>query len=264
MQETAYFTSQPSNQLNLFKSRKLEKLSFTKTTSNGTSFKISRGRGSQSPVKRTISCVSSSPEKTEKSVGSMQDLLSAMGRVIYICEENKMMLQERIPDESEKYFVLAVPEVRFKRAESITLLPSCTYDVFYYLENVQCKRLYVETMDKETLGVPLDAPILRFSKVRANLSRCDMIGGFEGFFRIIANENLELLELRLTETEINMKEVLYLMDKLATEAPFLQTLLLSLERRLVTEEEHNLLLEKVARLPLKKLSLLMNECYIQC
>lgn len=86
--------------------------------------------------------------------------------------------------------MLGVPEVRFKRAESITLLPSCTYDVFYYLEGVQCKRLYVETMDRETVGVPLDAPLLHFSKVRINLTRCDMAGGFEGLFRIIANESL--------------------------------------------------------------------------
>lgn len=74
--------------------------------------------------------------------------------------------------------MLATPEIRFKRAESITLLPSCTYDVFYQMESVQCKRLYIETMDKEILGVPIDAPILNFSKIRLNLSRCDMIGGF--------------------------------------------------------------------------------------
>jgi hypothetical protein len=39
---------------------------------------------------------------------------------------------------------------------------------------------------------------LNFSKIRLNLSRCDMIGGFEGLFRIIANSSLELLELRMT------------------------------------------------------------------
>lgn len=94
--------------------------------------------------------------------------------------------------------MLATPEIRFKRAESITLLPSCTYDVFYQMESVQCKRLYIETMDKEILGVQMDAPILNFSKIRLNLSRCDMIGGFEGLFRIIANSSLELLELRMT------------------------------------------------------------------
>jgi hypothetical protein len=66
-----------------------------------------------------------------------------MKKVIYISEENRMFLPEHIPEESEKYFVLAVPEIRFKRAESITLLPSCTYDVFYKLEDVQCKRLYI-------------------------------------------------------------------------------------------------------------------------
>jgi hypothetical protein len=48
-------------------------------------------------------------------------------------------------------------------------------------------------MDKETLGVPIDAPVLKFSKIRINLTRCDMIGGFEGLFKIVANENLELL-----------------------------------------------------------------------
>ena len=92
-----------------------------------------------------------------------------------------------------------MPEVRFKRAETITILPSCTYDVFDQFENVSCKRLYIETMDKEMVGVSPDAPILKFSKIRMNLTRCEMIGGFEGMFRIITNENLELLELRLSE-----------------------------------------------------------------
>lgn len=45
-------------------------------------------------------------------------------------------------------------------------------------------------MDRETVGVPPDAPLLHFSKVRINLTRCDMAGGFEGLFRIIANESL--------------------------------------------------------------------------
>ncbi len=34
--------------------------------------------------------------------------------------------------------------------------------------------------------------------------------------------------MRLGETEVAMKEVFFLLDKLATEAPFLQTLLLGL------------------------------------
>ena len=50
--------------------------------------------------------------------------------------------------EDEKNFVLDVPDVRFKRAETITILPSCTYDVFDQLEHISCKRLYIETMDK--------------------------------------------------------------------------------------------------------------------
>lgn len=91
-------------------------------------------------------------------------------------------------------------EVKFKRADTITMLPSCTYDIFDSLARVNCKRLYVETMDKEVLGVDPEALILKFSKIRINLTRCDMIGGFEGLFRIITNENLELLELKLNET----------------------------------------------------------------
>jgi hypothetical protein len=96
--------------------------------------------------------------------------------------------------------VLGVAEVKFKRADTVTMLPSCTYDVFDSLARVHCKRLYVETMDKEVLGVAPEALILKFSKIRINLTRCDMIGGFEGLFRIITNENLELLELKLNET----------------------------------------------------------------
>ena len=98
-----------------------------------------------------------------------------------------------------------MPEVPFTRAETVTLLPSCTYDVFYNMENLHCKRLYIETMDKEILGVSLDAPVMRFSKIRMNLTRCDMIGGYEGLFRIVANENLEVLEMRMAETEVPIK-----------------------------------------------------------
>lgn len=94
MQETTYFSSQPSNQLNLFKSRKVERINFTKTSSN--TFKISKGRNSSpSPVKRTISLVSSnSPEKTEKDHGSMQELFMEMKKVIYIGDENRNFLPE--------------------------------------------------------------------------------------------------------------------------------------------------------------------------
>lgn len=51
-------------------------------------FKISKTRNSPSPVKRTNSLASNSPEKTQKSVGigSMHDLLSDMKKVIYIGE----------------------------------------------------------------------------------------------------------------------------------------------------------------------------------
>lgn len=45
-------------------------------------------------------------------------------------------------------------------------------------------------MDKEVLGVSPDAALLKFSKIRVNLTKCEMIGGFEGFFRIITNDNL--------------------------------------------------------------------------
>jgi len=45
-------------------------------------------------------------------------------------------------------------------------------------------------MEKDIIGVPLDAPMLNFSKIRMNLSKCDMVGGFEGLFRIITSENL--------------------------------------------------------------------------
>lgn len=74
MQETTYFSSQPSNQLNLFKNRRVEKITFTKTASNA--FKISKPRNSSpSPVKRTISLASSnSPDKNEREQSSMQEI----------------------------------------------------------------------------------------------------------------------------------------------------------------------------------------------
>lgn len=130
----------------------------------------------------------------------MRDIFGEMKKVVYISEENKSRLPECFAQESDKNFVLSTAEVKFTKAESITLLPSCTLDVFYQLENVQCKRIYIEAMNKEYLGVPLDAPILRFAKIRINLTGNQMVGGYEGLFRIVANDSLELLEIRLTES----------------------------------------------------------------
>jgi len=42
-------------------------------------------------------------------------------------------------------------------------------------------------MEKECLGLSLDVPMLKFTKIRINLTKCQMIGGFEGLFRIVAN-----------------------------------------------------------------------------
>lgn len=95
MQETSYFHSQPSNQLSLFKSRKFERIGFTKTISNGNAFKISKSNrnGSPSPVKRTTSLASSpSPERTEKSINSMQEIPTEYRKVIHLCEEYKFYL----------------------------------------------------------------------------------------------------------------------------------------------------------------------------
>jgi len=85
-----YFSTQPNNQINLFKARKFNRLNFVKTSSNGNAFKISKARHSPSPVKRTISCASSSPEKVE----SMHDIFGEMKKVVYISEGNKDKLPE--------------------------------------------------------------------------------------------------------------------------------------------------------------------------
>ena len=149
MQETSYFQSQPSNQLSLFKSRKMERVGFTKTISNGNSFKITKRRDSNSPVKRTTSLASSSsPERTQKSIHSVAEIPLQYRKVIYISEHNNYY-PEPSNREEEKNFVLATTELPFKRAETITVLPSCTYDIFYQMaEGLHCKRLYLETTDR--------------------------------------------------------------------------------------------------------------------
>jgi hypothetical protein len=48
-------------------------------------------------------------------------------------------------------------------------------------------------MNKECMGVPYDAPVMRFPKIRINLTANQMVGGYEGLFRIVANDSLELL-----------------------------------------------------------------------
>ncbi len=60
----------------------------------------------------------------------MQDIFSDMKKVIYIGDESKPFLPEMFEHEEDKNFVLGVADIRFKRAETITMLPSCTYDVF--------------------------------------------------------------------------------------------------------------------------------------
>ena len=96
LQDTTYFSSQPSNQLSLFKTRRVDKISFTKTASNA--FKISKPRNSSpSPVKRTISLASSnSPDKSEREQSSMQDIFQEMKKVVFISDSKKMSLSESI------------------------------------------------------------------------------------------------------------------------------------------------------------------------
>lgn len=86
--------------------------------------------------------------------------------------------------------MLGVPLVKFKCAESIAILPTCSIEVFDILPEINCKRLFIEYIDVETPGIKADAPRLKFSKIRANFNKCRMMGGFEGIFRIIANSNL--------------------------------------------------------------------------
>ena len=67
----------------------------------------------------------------------------------------------------------------------------------------------------------------------------------------------------MCETEVSTKEIIYLLDRLIAQCPYLQTLLLSFERNLISEEQHVLIAEKISKLHIKKLTLLMNQCYIQ-
>lgn len=55
------------------------------------------------------------------------------------------------------------------------------------LENVQANRLNIEYEKVEGMGLGNDAPILRFPKIRINLSKSSLQGGYKDLFRSICN-----------------------------------------------------------------------------
>jgi len=53
-------------------------------------------------------------------------------RLIYVTEKTKEFISEVI-DEDEKTFVLETAYVPFKKADTISILPNCSLEVFYML-----------------------------------------------------------------------------------------------------------------------------------
>ncbi len=55
---------------------------------------------------------------------------------------------------------------------------------------VKANRLYLEYGKVESVGLPMDAPILQFSKIRINLTQSSLVGGYAGLFRCLCNSEL--------------------------------------------------------------------------
>lgn len=156
---SSYYQSTPgSNYINLFKSRKLQKSS-TKTSSNGSSFRITTTnlfKTNSKSSNRNYSPTSSiaSPFLKKRSIASTTSpdkhfnsnrnfTLFEIKKLVYVNDKTKDHLKE-VANEQEKTFVLEVPVVTFKAADTISIMPECSLDVLYQLENVKANRLYLE------------------------------------------------------------------------------------------------------------------------
>lgn len=80
--------------------------------------------------------------------------------------------------------------VTFKAADTISIMPECSLDVLYQLENVKANRLYLEYEGVEGLGLGNTGVMLPFSKIRVNLVKSALVGGYAGLFRTFCNANL--------------------------------------------------------------------------
>ncbi len=196
------YQSSPGNYINLFKSRKIDtKSAINKTSSNGTSFRITTTNMFNSKTKssnRNYSPSLNSPFIKKRSLASTTSpeknfnqnsnrTLYEIKKIVYVNEKTREHLEKGVVDEEEKTFALEIPFVFFKEADTISILPECSLEVVYMFGNVKANRLYIEYEKVESVGLSMDAPILQFSKIRINLTQSSLAGGYAGLFRCLCN-----------------------------------------------------------------------------
>ena len=82
---------------------------------------------------------------------------------------------------------MGIAYVPFTRADTISIMADCGLEVVYMLGEVKANRLYLEYEKVETVGLPNDAPMLPFTKIRANLIGSSLAGGYSGLFKTFCN-----------------------------------------------------------------------------
>jgi hypothetical protein len=85
---------------------------------------------------------------------------------------------------------LEVPLITFKSADTISIMPECSLEVLHQLENVKANRFYLEYEGVEGLGLGNTGVMLPFSKIRVNLVKSALVGGYGGLFRVFCNPSL--------------------------------------------------------------------------
>ena len=106
-----------------------------------------------------------------------------------------------------------------------------------------------------------DVPTLKFRKVYANFTEASLVGGFKYIFKSFCSEYLETLEVKLNHYDAGFDELLDLLDRLS----FLNLKSLSIiwESYILSPEEHFQFSEKISKLNIKKLIIVMNENFVK-
>lgn len=78
--------------------------------------------------------------------------------------------------------------VTFSKADTVVIMSECGLEVVGMLEKVKANRLYIEYEGHEGVGLAGDSiKMLPFPKIRINLTKSALIGGYMGMFRCLCN-----------------------------------------------------------------------------
>lgn len=209
-----------------------------------------------SPIsaKRQRSCLTSnSPQKTSNSTDYK--------KIVYVTEEEKDVIPFETLPQSEKIFVLLCNGGNFTQAECVSVYPQYHLSNIGELGKVEGNKIYLDFEKFDGVSVDSSAPILRFNKIYVNLRSSKLLGGFRAFLKCLAWPETETLEIDFSESEVTFNEVSEFLDFFQNRN--MKYFGLIWQSYLMSSEQHSIIIEKLAKINLKKLVLIMNENYIK-